>query len=263
MVSRNFYGVLSVLESVPGNPEDHRRELKYGRITHGTQLMFETRKRIPTTYYGSQSGVGIAMEHFSGDQPNRVGVIGLGVGTLAAYGRDHDYFRFYEINPEVCAAARDHFTFLEDCPSQVDVVLGDARLSMEHEPAQEFNVLVIDAFSGDAIPAHLLTAEAMTVYRKHVAPGGVIAIHISNRHIDLKPVITALAAKEKLQLSFVETHKGDPKTSTLPSQWMLLSNNETFRNDPVVLQAVSEYGNPEIDPVLWTDEYSNLFCLLK
>ena len=263
MVSRNFYGVLSVMDSVSNNPEDHRRELKYGRITHGTQLMFETRKEIPTTYYGTQSGVGIAMEHFSGDEPNRVGVIGLGVGTLAAYGRNHDYFRFYEINPDVCAAAREHFTFLKDCRSHVDVVLGDARLSMEHELAQEFNVLVIDAFSGDAIPAHLLTAEAMTIYKRHLAPGGVIAIHISNRHIDLKPVVTALAEKECLQMSFIETLEADSETSTLPSQWMLLSNNETFQNDPIVLNAVSKNGNPLIDPVLWTDEYSNLVCLLK
>lgn len=261
-VSRNFYGVLSVLDSFSDNPEDQRRELKYGRITHGTQLMFETKKRIPTTYYGTQSGVGIALNYFSGNQPNRVGVIGLGVGTLAAYGRDNDYFRFYEINPDVCNVARDHFTFLKDCPSHVDVVLGDARLSMEQEPAQKLNVLVIDAFSGDAVPAHLLTAEAMTIYRKHVAPGGVIAIHISNRHIDLMPVVTALSEKEKLQLTFIETHTGDKKTSTLPSQWVLLSNNETFLNNPVVLNAVSEKPTA-IAPVLWTDEYSNLVGLLK
>src|SRR5262249_55405144 len=174
-------------------------QLNHGRITHGLQLMAPDRRREPTTYYGERTGVGLALERHPrrlAGLPVRVGCVGLGVGTLAAYARPGDAFVFYEINPEVIALSQgEHptFTYLRAPPAETTIVQGDARLSLEREPPRQFDVLVVDAFSSDAIPVHLLTREALTVYLRHLrAPDGVVALHVSNRYLDLKPVSQGL-----------------------------------------------------------------------
>ncbi|HYM10955.1 MAG TPA: fused MFS/spermidine synthase, partial [Bryobacterales bacterium] len=175
VMERNFYGVLRVSEA------DGVRTLMHGVVNHGEQFLDTARRRQPTTYYGPQSGIGLALLRSGRPERQRVGVIGLGAGVLAAYGREGDTYRFYEINPLAVDIARRQFYFLQDCPAQVDVVVGDGRLLLEREPDQKFDVLAVDAFSGDAIPMHLLTEQALTLYFRHLRPGGVLALHLSNR----------------------------------------------------------------------------------
>ena len=167
--------------------------LCHGRITHGLQFTDPEKSRWATTYYGEDSGVGQAILYFRELGAVRVGAVGLGVGTLASYAQPGDDYRFYEINPAVLRMAKTYFTYLRDCRGRCEVTMGDARLSLERQTPQRFNVLVLDAFSGDAIPTHLLTREAFEIYERHRAPGGVIAIHISNRYLDLAPVVRGLA----------------------------------------------------------------------
>jgi spermidine synthase len=190
-----------------------------------------------------------------------VGVIGLGVGSIAAYARPGDRYRFYEINPDVETLARRYFMYLADCRGDVEVVLGDARRSMEEELPQHYDVLVLDAFSGDAIPTHLLTREAFAVYRRHLAPGGVIAAHVSNRHVDLAPVLANAA--EAFAWQTVEVNaETDPQRAATASQWMLLTDNARFLADPIVQAAAGKLGQ-YAEVRMWTDEYSNLLPLLK
>ena len=222
--TRNFYGVLAVANYETDEPESDHRIMFHGRIMHGWQWTAQDRRREATTYYAPKSGVGITLANFQADRTRRVGVIGLGVGTVATYAKPNDYYRFYEINPDVYRLAQDHFTFLEDCESECDVKLGDARLLMEQESPQSFDVLVVDAFSGDAVPAHLLTVEAMSVYQKHVKQDGVIAFHITNRHIDLFPIVTALAKHANIDYRLVEGETDDGGTM-VQSHWILVSND--------------------------------------
>ena len=182
--ARNFYGVVAVCDYYSDDPDKHELLLRNGQITHGCQFVDPAKHHWPTTYYGETSGVGRAILGLQKSGPVRVGAIGLGVGTLAAYARPGDLFRFYEINPQVVEMAKKHFTYLVDCRGQCEIKLGDARLSLEAEPPQEkFDVIVVDAFSGDSIPTHLLTVEAFDIYRKHLALRGVIAVHVSNRYL--------------------------------------------------------------------------------
>ncbi|HLJ15492.1 MAG TPA: fused MFS/spermidine synthase, partial [Bryobacteraceae bacterium] len=191
LVERSFYGVLRVVRSTSQGADV--RTLYHGTIKHGAEWFARGRRMTPTTYYGLQSGVGLALRLCCGG-PKRVGVIGLGTGTVAVYGGPGDVFRFYEINPQVLQVARSLFTYLRETPAHVDVTLGDARLSLESEPAQGFDVLIVDAFSGDAIPVHLLTKEAFALYLRHLKPGGILAVHVSNQFLELAPVVQQLAA---------------------------------------------------------------------
>ena len=193
--------------------------------------------------------------------PKRVGVIGLGTGTVAAYGNAGDVIRFYEINPLVERLARHWFTFLHDSPAQTDVVLGDARLSLAAEAPQHFNVIVIDAFSGDAIPVHLLTREALALYRRHLQPDGLVVFHVSNQYIDLEPVIAEIAADADLRAVSVHSH-GDEKNGLYFSDWVVVTANQGFLGQPDVFNN----GFPthrRTDLRLWTDNYSSVFPLLK
>jgi len=188
-----------------------------------------------------------------------VGIVGLGAGTLANYAQADQRYRYYEINPAVERLARKHFWSLGDCRGKLDVVLGDARLSMEREPPQNFSALVLDAFSGDAIPTHLLTAEAFATYRKHLAPNGIIAVHVSNGYLDLQPVVQGLATKYGFDMIRVSTRADDSRT-LYTSTWLLLSH------DPRFLLAQGQPAQPDNAPspsILWTDSYSNLFSILK
>lgn len=256
--TRNFYGVMRVAE------QDQVRTFHHGRIVHGRQYRSEEKRHVPTAYYGERSGIGLAMRFRSADTPSRVGVVGLGVGTLAAYGRAEDTFRFYELDPQVAEIARRDFTYLSDTPAKCDVVLGDARLALEAErnrgERQAFDILAIDAFSGDAIPTHLLTREALALYLEHLAPGGTLAFHVSNRHFDLLPVMAALATGEKLTSRVVVT-KRDAKYES-DSIWVLLSRTSApFENLALarlpVLRDVPDGG------VLWTDDYCSLLSVLR
>jgi len=254
--SRNFFGAISVTEIHRDDPAKHLRLLKHGSITHGCQFLDPRKRRWTTTYYGENSGLGRVIEFLRRKGKMRLGAVGLGVGTLAAYAEPGDFLRFYEINPEVLRMARRHFFYLADCRTQWDVVLGDARLSLEAQPPQRFDILVVDAFSGDAVPTHLLTQEAFEVYRKHLAPGGVIAVHVSNTYLRLGPVVRRVAESRGLKTTTIRGQKDDDR-QLAPNEWVLATLNEDF---------LREYPPEPIDPSipapLWTDQYSNLFQIL-
>lgn len=246
---RNFYGVLRV--KAEGQGEDAARQLVSGSILHGEQLVADDRRRDPTTYYTQDSGVGLALQAIRGAQPLRIGVVGLGAGTLAAYGQPGDVIRFYEISPAVVDIARREFTFLKDCPARVEVAVGDARMSLEHEPSQRFDLLVIDAFSGDAIPVHLLTAEALATYLRHMRPAGVIAFHVSNRYLDLAPVVEGIAAQRGL---------GAVHTVGEDADWVLVSADRAILADKEIRDAAEP---PAVHLRPWTDDFHSLVPLLR
>ncbi len=262
VATRNFYGVLRIKEEATSDPQRQGRYMFHGRIAHGFQFRAPDKRRIPTMYFAEQSGLGITLRHFPRTGPLRIGVIGLGAGTIATYAERGDLIRFYEINPEVYRLAREQFTFLEDSRGDVEVILGDARLSLEREPTQQFDVLVLDAFSGDAIPAHLLTKEAFDIYLRHLKRGGVVAANISNRHVDLAPVLARLAEHYHMEsLSFLIDK--DEERFRSPSDWYVMSRNRQFMDNPIVCaSAVSQLGRYAWIP-MWTDQYNNLFRLLK
>jgi hypothetical protein len=254
-IARNFYGVVRV--DSRGEGDDAVRDFVHGRILHGREYLRGPHHGQPTTYYVEASGVGRAIASFRSRPDLRVGVVGLGVGTIAAYGESASQtFRFYEINPEVVRMARTHFTVLKECPGKTDVVLGDARLSMEREAPQRYHVLALDAFSGDTIPTHLLTAEAMAVYLRHLEPDGVLAVHISNHYLDLAPVLRGMARSAGMTALVVE-HALDEMGASQSSRWMLCARDAARLREA---GAVAEEGEREI---LWTDDASDLFSILK
>ncbi len=256
---RNFYGALRVRQSM-SYPGAVVRTLTNGTIQHGTQIFTDQLRKTPTTYYAEDSGVGLALRYCCLNSSRNVGVIGLGVGTIAAYGRPYDKIRFYEINPAAYPIAQNLFTYMRDSPAQVDSVEGDARTTLAAEPPMGFNVLVIDAFSGDAIPLHLLTAQAMELYKRHLAPGGILAFHISNQHVDLEPEIALLAQNAGLSVRRVSTYANEER-GEFSASWMLATADESFFSIPAV-QAASR--PPVYDPRvhLWTDDYSSLLPLI-
>jgi SAM-dependent methyltransferase len=262
---RNFYASLRVTQTV-GYPGTTTRTLMNGSIQHGTQIFGDdTMRRTPTTYYSRGSGVGLAIRFCCSDRPQnaarRIGVIGLGAGTIAAYGRPGDVIRFYDINPAVQPIARNVFTYIRDSGAKVDVVEGDARTSLAGEEPQQFDVLVVDAFSGDAIPIHLLTTQALALYRRHLAPNGILAFHISNRHVDLEPPIALLAASAGMEARHVNSlGKDDP--GAYSSTWMLVTDNAAFFQQP---ELVAHAFFPDTRPGLrvWTDDYSALLPVLR
>jgi SAM-dependent methyltransferase len=257
---RNFYGALKVRDSGSAGDFDGTRTLTHGTINHGEQFLNPARRDLPTTYYGPNTGIGVAIREKGKSNAIRVGVIGLGTGTLAAYGRQGDYFRFYEINPLVLQIARTQFTFLNDCKAKVDVAMGDARLSLEREPDEHFDVLAVDAFSSDSIPVHLLTREAMRVYFRHLNPNGVLAVHISNRYLDLQPVVQG-QAREFGKLARVVDTDDDDSQDVFGATWVLLTDPATGFG-PEEREHSAEIASKR-HVKLWTDDYSNLFQILK
>ena len=272
LMLRNFYGVLRVTDSVMPRADDGKRaslpieERRYrnllnGTIDHGMQFLSPERQREPTSYYSTISGVGTLLK-VAGKNPSlRVGVIGLGSGTIAAYGRPSDHYTFYEINPLVLRVAHEQFTFLRNSRATIDVQLGDARLSLEREPPQDFDVLAVDAFSGDSIPVHLLTREAFSQYFRHLRPDGVLAVHVSNKYLDLQPVVETAAASLNKQAVIIE-NDADKTQGIYASTWILLGNANSLLNDSRIIDAgdVLEGGGHS---QLWTDDYSSLLPLLK
>lgn len=253
---RNFYGTLKVFTDV----QDGYRSMIHGQITHGRQFTAPDKQDLPTTYYSPLGGAGKAMLIKAEQGAMRVGVVGLGVGTLLTYGRKGDTFRLYDIDPLVVEIAQSHFTYLSRSQAQSDIVLGDARLQLERESAQQFDVLVIDAFSGDSVPIHLLTQEAFAQYFRHLKPNGVLAFHITNRFLDLRPVVKTAADHFGWSVRLVES-EGKPEELVLRSSWVLLSQSEAFFAHPSLRQAMTLTAPANFQP--WKDDYSSLFSVIK
>lgn len=253
---RNFYGGLRVTEFDEGTG-DEARTMVHGTVIHGKQFTAPERHRERITYYGPDSGVGLAVKVLR-RSPLRVGVIGLGAGSLAAYAEAGDVFRFYEINPLVEKLARSEFTYLSDSRGRTEVILGDGRLSLERERGQRYDLLVVDAFSGDSIPVHLLTTQALELYFRHLKPNGILALHITNTHLDLGPVVATLTRKLGKHAVMI-TNDRDEDREIYSATWALISSRPI--NDAAVLDAADELPyRPELRP--WTDDYNNLFQIL-
>jgi hypothetical protein len=269
-ISRNFYGVLTVDKINPDNPETVHLHLRHGRIVHGFQYLAAEKRRMPTTYYTEQSGVGLALLHhpLRAAGPLRVGIVGLGTGTIASYGRAGDVYRFYEINPAVIDLSTGPdslFTYLRDSPARIQIVRGDARLSLEREEAgratQNFDVLAIDAFTSDAIPVHLLTRQALSVYVAHLArPDGILAVHISNRQLELEPVVRAVARPLGLSMCVVD-RKGDGE-AVWATTWVLLARDGRVLARPEIAGGCARREAGATVRV-WTDDDSSLFEVIK
>ena len=257
---RNFYGVLRVKSALDEKTGLMVKVLFHGRIVHGTQLEREDLNSTPTAYYGYDSGVGLTLQNFKPNAPRNIGVVGLGAGTLATYAKSGDQWKFYEINPDVIRYAQDHFTFLSQCPAEVQVLPGDARLTLAREPENQFDILILDAFSGDAIPVHLLTTEALSIYRRCLKPDGALVIHITNQYFDLAPIASGLAEEGGYSVTVIDNHE-TLRPFANRSMWAVLSAN------PEALAAVKSTSEKEVVPVRrqlkWTDDRSNLFEALR
>jgi hypothetical protein len=270
--ARNFFGVLRVRVEDVGETEKARRTLMHGRIEHGFQFMSREKRYWPTSYFGPGSGIGIAIRFHPGRTMNSdgskglsIGVIGLGTGTIAAYGEPGDRIRFYEINPAVIEFSEKYFTYRKDSAAAVQVVPGDARLEMEREcrsgSVPKFDVLAVDAFAGDAIPIHLLTRECFRTYRCHLKKDGILALHISNRYFDLTPVIRGQVEKGETLIAIYSI--GNDRQGTDACDWVLLTRNRKFIENPDVRNAAVSLPKDNRGAVVWTDDYSNLFRLFR
>lgn len=269
IIMRNYYGVIRVRELDAGNPLTERYALVHGVTIHGYQFLSALKSDIPTAYYGETSGGGLAILN----DPHRglgmrVGILGLGIGTLASYGQAGDVYKFYEINPIVIDLAKGsggYFSYVSGSRAQIEIVPGDARLSLENELAasgsQNFDVLILDVFSSDSIPMHLLDAEAFDLYLKLLRADGILAVNISNRHLNLVPVVWTLA--DHLGLSRVVISDPGSLPDTFPSLWMLMSRDPSLLNAAGILSHATPM-NGYVSPVkLWTDDFSNLIQILK
>ena len=262
--NRNFYGVIRVIETSKDR-SSHRYKMYHGQINHGIQFQKGKLKRKPTTYFSVHSGIGLAVRRHPkrlNKQGLHLGVIGLGSGTIGTYLKPKDKFVFYEIDPDVERIARRYFTYLNDGGERIKVVLGDGRISMERElkeqGSRKFDVLAIDAFSGDAIPIHLLTKEAFELYFQHMTSDGVLAVHISNKYVDLEPLLYNIAKEFNIDSVLIEESKNRSK-GVKGSTWVLISNNQKFMQHPRVLAYVKPWPDfAKQEKVIWTDDYSNL-----
>jgi hypothetical protein len=280
---RNFFGVLRVLEANRDEPRLHRMKLRNGSTLHGVQHAAGRNRLEPVSYFGRLTGIGLAMSVANQGPPWKVGVIGLGIGTLAAYGREGDHMVFYELDPDVVTVAQDpkFFSYLDDSAAEIEVVLGDGRLSLEAELQagrdRSFDLLVVDAFNSDAIPVHLLTREAFEIYKRHLRAGGALALHVSNRHFNLAPLVFRIGRDMDLKALAVINQLIPSQLST-NSWWLILSEDNGY------LESVVAYGKRQVKTLkiprkklefarisvsqmdrapVWTDDYSDLFRLLK
>jgi hypothetical protein len=269
LARRNFYGVLRVWETNTDQPENLAYQLTHGRTVHGFQFAAGELRHVPTTYYAETSGVGLALLHHPARPGTlRVGGLGLGIGVIAHYGQPGDVFRFYEINPDMIRLAEGeagYFSFLTDSEADTHVIAGDARLSLERELTGEgshaFDVLVLDAFSGDAVPLHLLTREAFQVYLEHLDSDGVIAVNVSNRYFDLSLPIYRLAEALGLETAMI-VDQGDGLRS-YDSIWMLLARDRRLLDQPAIASRATTATAVPAGLRLWTDDYSNLLQVLR
>ena len=275
-LARNFYGVLRVREEDKHDPKRHRYTLMHGRIEHGFQFRDARQRFWPTSYYSPDSGLGLAitlhprrLAKGAGSRSLRIGVVGLGTGTIASYGEQEDYLCFYEINPDVVRLSDEYFTYRKDTRAKVDVVLGDARVSLERRMAsgcaQRYDVLAVDAFTSDAIPMHLLTEECFRIYWYHLKEDGILAVHISNRYFDLSSVVrvSALLSKGRGVEAMLIRTEANEHQGTDASDWLVATNNRQFLDSGVVQMAAKQWPQAQSSALLWTDDYCNLFAALK
>ncbi|WP_193909964.1 spermidine synthase [Cellvibrio polysaccharolyticus] len=260
---RNFYGILKAKDvEVNGRLE---RRLIDGTTSHGTQLLAADATGTPVSYYRRGTGVALALEHLPVSDNMQVGIIGLGAGTLAAYGRPGDTYRFYELNPQVKAFANNQFTYLADSDADIDIVLGDARVSMARKLAEEggdnYDVLVVDAFSSGAIPAHLLTKEAFELYWNHLKPAGALAVHISNSHLNLSPLVREIALSMNKSARYFKVLADDDDVND--AEWVVIAADESFFKHPEIAQQVVSWPENTRNTTIWTDDYSNLLSVVK
>ena len=261
VVQRNFYGQLRIAD-VDDEQLGVKRRMFHGRVNHGEQFLAAEHRRQPTAYYCRDSGVGQALRALAGEQPLKVGIVGLGAGTLATYGRHGDEMRMYEIDDQVLDLARQEFSYLADSPATIVPVLGDGRLMLEGEPVQNFDLLAIDAFSGDSIPAHLLTLEAMQAYLRHMKSDGLLAVHITNRYLDLRPVVAAAAEELGLSALIFDLDPGAGDGFCRHSVWVVLMSPErAARLSKHVHGAQTLTPRPGF--AAWTDSFSNLLGILQ
>ena len=253
---RNFYTVLRVKEYGRPGDDQHSRVLVHGVINHGEQYLAPEYRRAATRYYGSASGIGRALTAKYDLPSAKVGILGLGAGAVTVYARKQDHWRMYEINPMILDIAKNQFTYLADSPAKIDVVLGDGRLTIEREPAQGYDLLAMDAFSSDSVPAHLITSEAFTAYERHLKPDAILAIHVSNRFLDLAPVIRELALTHGFHGVIVY------ETGDTTSDWILLSKSKSTLEHPKIKEVAQELpSKPGIKA--WTDDFHNLVQVLR
>lgn len=255
-MGRNFYGPLKVFTQV----NDGYRSMLHGQIIHGQQFIAPEKQQTPTSYFTHDAGVGLALDTKAIQGPLHVGVIGVGAGTLLTYGRKEDTYRLYEIDPLVIQVAKQEFTFMRYAKAQTDIVLGDARLQLERESQQNFDVLVVDAFSGDSVPVHLLTREAFAVYFKHLKTDGVLAVHITNAFLDLLPVVQTAANHFGKQVRVVD-HVGDFSQLSFTSRWVLVTANGDFFDNPMLKNAKTMDISSNFSP--WRDDYSSLLSVYR
>jgi spermidine synthase len=256
--SRSFYGVLKIRNYNNSNPEIQFKAMINGGIVHGFQFVDKNKSSFPTAYYCKESGVGIAFQALDERKGLKIVSIGLGVGTVAVYGKRGDEINFYEINRDVEKLGREHFSYLDDSLAEIKVIVGDARISLENEKETNFDLIILDAFSSDSIPVHLLTKEAFSVYLAHLKSDGIIAVHTSNRYLNLDPVILNIADYYKLNPLIINS---DETNFCFDATWILLSPQFDFEiiNDFDKYRKVNNY---KINGRLWTDDYSNLLQAL-
>jgi len=260
---RNFYGILSVKEVTINNKKERR--LIDGTTSHGTQSLAPNEQQTPLSYYRENTGIALALQNLSRANNIHAGFIGLGAGTLAAYGNSGDRYRFYELNPAVSDAAHHYFSYLSDSKAEIELVLGDGRVSLAKETDKginhQFDILVIDAFSGDSIPQHLLTTEAVELYWQQLKDDGVLAIHISNSHLNLAPLMRGLAANSGKEIRYFNTKA--KQSNEHETEWVWMTNNQGLLNSGLTKIYASSWKGNAAEKLLWTDNYSNLFSVLK
>ncbi|MBL9181464.1 MAG: fused MFS/spermidine synthase [Verrucomicrobiaceae bacterium] len=263
---RNFYGTLAVTEWSPEDPASHSRELSNGGIIHGQQNFAPEFRSDPTSYYGHATGIGKALDSLKSRADGvRVGIVGMGAGTAACYARSGDTYRFYDINPDVPRVAQKYFTYLPDLEkrgAKLEIVVSDARLALEREESQQFDVLLLDAFSGDSVPAHLLTKEAFEIYRRHMKPDGIIAVHVTNSYLRLAPLMAKTAAEVGYKTRRITTESdGGDHDST---DYMLFTNNEAFlaATEDVLPDEDELEKEAKVNARVWTDKRHDLFQIL-
>ena len=263
VLARNFYSSLRIVDT--GEGADTIRRMEHGGVEHGAQYLDRQKRVQPISYYGPTSGAAltIAAMRKQRQAPLKIGVVGLGAGALAAYGETGGAMRFYELNPQVIELAKSQFTYLADGKAAIEIAPGDARLVLEAEPAQNFDVLAVDAFSGDAIPIHLLTREALAIYRRHLKPGGALLFHISNKFVDLEPALARLAQDAGVQARVVSDSPDDPdeKSPLSDSDWVIFSEDGSLFN-AADMQRAEELEDPQEGPA-WTDDFNTILSAIR
>jgi hypothetical protein len=261
--ARNFYGVLRVRDDPPDDSFAGVRVLIHGTINHGTQLLGPGGGRIPTSYFGETSGISRAIRSKGANGPIRIGILGLGAGVTATLARAGDTLHYYEINPLVFEIAQTKFDFWKSCPADKHLYFGDGRLTLENmKESENLDFLAMDAFTSDAVPMHLLTREAYATYQRHMKPDGVLAINISNRYLDLEPII-AQAAKEMGWSGIMVYDEGNSESYYVSNTWVLLTKAPAIFSHPNFQDANATSLQPRPGFRSWTDDYSNIIQILR